>query len=209
MRVNKIVSITMMLVVLVATWIKPPWPAEQAMHSSLTVLGLGLLWWHVAKHGMQDGDFFAVVLFFCVHSVAARWLYSNVPYDRWWQALFGWSLDHSLGSQRNHFDRVVHFLYGVCFALPIMSYAKKIAQFPRQWPGAVAVVAVMVTSLCYEWFEWLVAITLSAHDAESYNGQQGDIWDAHKDMLMATLGSALAWLLRSVAWRRSAEIAAR
>jgi putative membrane protein len=209
MRVNKTFSIAMMLVVLVATWVKPLWPAEQAMHSSLTIVALGLLWWQVTKHGMQDGDFFAIMLFLCVHSIAARWLYSNVPYDRWWQATFGWSLDHSLGSKRNSFDRLVHFLYGFCFAMPTISHLKKFAEFPRQWRGGVAVVAVMVTSLCYEWFEWLVAITLSAQDAESYNGQQGDIWDAHKDMLMATIGSALAWLLRSIAWRQSAKIAPR
>ena len=198
-----------MLLVLVATWFKPLWPVEQAMHSSLTVLGLALLWWQVSKHGMQDGDFFAIMLFLCVHTIAARWLYSNVPYDRWWQALFGWSLDHSLGSKRNSFDRLVHFLYGFCFAMPIMSHLKMFTQWPSKWRGAVAVAAVMVSSLVYEWFEWLVAMTLSAQDAESYNGQQGDIWDAHKDMLMATVGSLLAWLLRSMAWWRSAKIAAR
>lgn len=37
-------------------------------------------------------------------------------------------------------------------------------------------------------------MTMSGKDAEAYNGQQGDMWDAHKDMLMATLGSAVwAW----------------
>ena len=26
-------------------------------------------------------------------------------------------------------------------------------------------------------------------NAENYNGQQGDIWDAHQDMFLATLGA--------------------
>ncbi len=43
------------------------------------------------------------------------------------------------------------------------------------------------TSLFYEWIEWLIAIGLSPEEAENYNGQQGDIWDTHKDMLLATL----------------------
>jgi putative membrane protein len=209
MRVNKTFSTAMMLVVLVATWVKPLWPAEQAMHSSLTIVALGLLWWQVTQHGMQDGDFFAIMLFLCMHSIAARWLYSNVPYDRWWQALFGWSLDHSLGSKRNSFDRLVHFLYGFCFAMPIMSYLKMFTQWPSKWRGAIAVAAVMLSSLVYEWFEWLVAISLSAQDAESYNGQQGDIWDAHKDMLMATIGSLLAWVLRSMPWRLAPKFASK
>lgn len=57
----------------------------------------------------------------------------------------------------------------------------------------IAITAVMVTSLWYEWFEWLIAILLSPQNAEAYNGQQGDMWDAHKDMLMATIGS-LIWI---------------
>ncbi|WP_168382225.1 DUF2238 domain-containing protein [Acinetobacter indicus] len=43
-----------------------------------------------------------------------------------------------------------------------------------------------------EWLEWLLAVTLSPEAAENYNGQQGDVWDAHKDMLLATLGAILA-----------------
>ena len=51
----------------------------------------------------------------------------------------------------------------------------------------------MISSLWYEWFELAVAMTMSGKDTEAYNGQQGDMWDAHKDILMATLGS-LAWM---------------
>ncbi|MGE8539319.1 MAG: DUF2238 domain-containing protein, partial [Acinetobacter sp.] len=34
-----------------------------------------------------------------------------------------------------------------------------------------------------------IAIGLSPEEAENYNGQQGDSWDAHKDILLATLGA--------------------
>ena len=57
----------------------------------------------------------------------------------------------------------------------------------------LAVAAIMCTSLIYEWFEWAIALTMSPQDAESYNGQQGDVWDAHMDMFLATLGSLAAW----------------
>ncbi len=32
---------------------------------------------------------------------------------------------------------------------------------------------------------------MSPEAAEKYNGQQGDMWDAHKDMLMATIGTII------------------
>lgn len=47
----------------------------------------------------------------------------------------------------------------------------------------------------YEWLEWGIALTMSPEAAESYNGQQGDVWDAHADMLLATVGALLVWPL--------------
>jgi putative membrane protein len=35
----------------------------------------------------------------------------------------------------------------------------------------------------------MLSIVLSPEDAESYNGQQGDYWDAQKDMALAFVGS--------------------
>lgn len=49
------------------------------------------------------------------------------------------------------------------------------------------------TGLVYEWFEWAIALLLCADAAEAYNGQLGDPWDAHADMLMATIGALCAW----------------
>ena len=71
---------------------------------------------------------------------------------------------------------------------------------PRQ-TATLVLMAVMSTSLVYEWLEWAIALALSPDDAEAYNGQQGDVWDAHMDMLLATLGT-LPMLLPL--WRREA-----
>ncbi len=131
-----------------------------------------------------------------LHCVAARWLYSNVPYDAWAQMLTGWSPNAAFGWQRNHFDRLIHFLFGVCFTPALLQLAR------HAWPAlrlgqafTLAVMTVMCASLVYEWFEWAIALALSPDAAEAYNGQQGDMWDAHADMLMATVGSLLTWPL--------------
>ena len=181
-----------MLLILAATWIRPPDPVEQAMHGSLTVVALFLLWRHAARLQVSDRDLFLMALFLSVHSIAARWLYSYVPYEAWGQSLFGFSINAKLGWTRNNFDRLVHFMFGSCFTPAIASYViRRYAVTPRR-AFVVAISAIMIASLWYEWFEMAVALTLSSKDAEAYNGQQGDIWDAHKDMLMATLGS-LCW----------------
>jgi len=190
------------LAVFLLTWIKPLWPLEQALHSSLTVAGLAALWWVDRRWPLGSGAFAAVCGFVALHCIGARWLYSNVPYEAWLQALAGWSPGAAFGWQRNHFDRLIHFLYGACFTPALAQLAR------HAWPAlrggqafALAVMAVMCSSLVYEWLEWGIALALSPEAAEAYNGQQGDIWDAHADMLLATIGSLLAWPLARRAWR--------
>ena len=182
------------LLVFAASWVAPRWPLEQALHSSLTVVGLVVLAAFDRRHPLRVAHFAGICAFIAVHCVAARWLYSNVPYDEWLRVTTGWSPDQAFGLRRNHADRVIHLLFGLCFAPPLAAYAR------RRWPGLMrvqaallAVGAIMCASLVYEWFEWGIALTLSPEDAESYNGQQGDMWDAHADMLLATLGALVAW----------------
>lgn len=89
------------------------------------------------------------------------------------------------------YDRLVHLACGV------LLYPVLLRLFHVWLPGAkpfmlflLVVQFIMATSLIYEWLEWLIAIGLSPEEAENYNGQQGDMWDAHKDMLLATVGAA-------------------
>ena len=189
---SKRITTVLMLLVIAASWIKPPDPAEQAMHGSLTVLALFLMWRYGARLQVSERDLFFMALFLSVHSIAARWMYSYVPYDAWGQSLLGFSINAKMGWTRNHFDRLVHFMFGVCFTPAIASYVIRRYLATPKSACYVAVCAIMIASLWYEWFELAIAMTLSGKDAEAYNGQQGDMWDAHKDMLLATLGS-LCW----------------
>ena len=106
--------------------------------------------------------------------------------------LFGFNLDQSMDWTRNMYDRLVHISYGL-FLYPFFYrlfqvWFPQISSTQRFW---LVVQFVMATSLIYEWIEWLIAIGLSPEEAENYNGQQGDIWDAHKNMLVATIGSMI------------------
>jgi putative membrane protein len=51
---------------------------------------------------------------------------------------------------------------------------------------------VMSTSMLYELIEWGAAMTVGKDLGQAYLGTQGDVWDAHKDMLLATLGAVIA-----------------
>jgi len=170
------------------TWIDPPWPAEQALHSSLTAVAIVALW--SLRKRLDTTQWAWALVFLALHTIAARWIYSFVPYDDWTDALAGVRLSEVFSWDRNHFDRLVHFTYGVCLT----------AVLRLRWLRSLEVV--LATSALYELLEWAIAMTLAPDVAEAYNGQQGDMWDAHADMALAALG-ALVTSLASSARRRS------
>ncbi|WP_230687208.1 DUF2238 domain-containing protein [Catellatospora vulcania] len=171
--------------IVAVSWWRPLWPAEQALHHSLTVLAVAGLLWAQWRLRLPLSSFVLVLAFLTLHTVAARWIYSYVPYEQWWHALTG----AAPSGGRNHFDRLVHFGYGLLLA-PVLARAwrERGAGRGRAWLQAVQVI--VSTGALYELFEWGIALGLAPDAAEAYNGQQGDPWDAHKDMALAVLGAA-------------------
>jgi putative membrane protein len=51
---------------------------------------------------------------------------------------------------------------------------------------------VMSTSLMFELIEWGAAVIFGGDLGMAYLGTQGDIWDSHKDSLLATVGALIA-----------------
>ncbi|WP_232344822.1 DUF2238 domain-containing protein [Actinoplanes awajinensis] len=185
------------LLVVTATWWHPPHPAEQAMHHSLTVVGLVALLLVQRRQPLPYPSFLLILIFLLVHSVAARWMYSFVPYDDWTEQLFGVRLNEVFGWRRNNFDRLVHLSYGLCFG-PVLFARFRGAGRGVRWSAVAAVEVVLSTSALYELLEWAIAMTLSPGTAEAYNGQQGDVWDAQKDMAIATAGALVAVAVASL-----------
>jgi putative membrane protein len=191
-RGRKTVAFVAVALVFALTWIRPLWPMEQAMHGSLAVIGMAWLLVHDRRWPLTDTAFAAICLFVAVHSLAARWLYSNVPYDAWAQAAFDWSPQLAFGWQRNHADRFIHLLFGLCIVPALAQVVRRRWRVTRMETLALVVGIVMVVGVVYEWLEWAIALLLAPEQAEAYNGQQGDIWDAHMDMLLAAIGALVA-----------------
>lgn len=123
--------------------------------------------------------------FLTIHAVGAHYTYSLVPIDE----VTNW-----LGSSRNHYDRVVHFFYGLCLVLPLRELLMLHAKLRGFWSYFLPLDLVMSTSLLYEMLEWAAAIVFGGGLGATFLGTQGDEWDAHKDMLMAAVGGLVAAL---------------
>jgi len=178
--------------ILGATWVRPQWPAEQALHHSLTVVAVAGLLLLARRWRMPLWCFVFALAFLALHTVAARWIYSFVPYDDWTQAVAGFRLNDLLGWERNNFDRVVHLSYGLLLAPVLYQYLRDARGWRRGWAAFAAIDAIVSTGALYELLEWGIAVTLAPATAEAYNGQQGDIFDPQKDMAIALLGAVLA-----------------
>jgi putative membrane protein len=151
---------------------------------------------------MSDGGVWSIAAFALLHTFAGRWTYSNVPYDAWARALTGHSLSESLGATRNEFDRLVHLSFGLLAVLPVAEIMRR--HVGMTWRASVwtAFLFVGSVSALYEIFEWLLTISVAPDLAADYNGQQGDPWDAQKDMAIAMMGALASTMIM---WRRESS----
>ncbi|MBL9069483.1 MAG: DUF2238 domain-containing protein [Sphingopyxis sp.] len=132
-----------------------------------------------------------IVVFVALHTLGGRYAYSNVPYDDWVRAMTGSTLSETFGWGRNHYDRLVHFAFGALSVVPVAEFARRWGGLGARGAALSALGWVLAISCLYEIFEWLLTIVAAGETADRYNGQQGDIWDAQKDMALATVGAIL------------------
>lgn len=133
-----------------------------------------------------------IFVFLVLHEIGAHWTYSHVPYNEWWRALFGGTLNDLLGLERNHFDRFVHFSYGLLFAYPIRELFLRVANVKGFWGYFLPFDLTISTSTLFEVIEWIAASVVNADVGTAYLGMQGDVWDAQKDITSAAFGALVA-----------------
>lgn len=183
------------------------YPADWIVENLLVVaLLIPLIIWRKQTLAMFSLTSWTLMcVFFCIHQLGAHWTYSEVPYREWWAALTGSPVPaDGIWPGRNHFDRLVHFSYGLVFLLPIRELLTATSPLTRGfWSHFIPLSLIMATSMVYELIEWGAAVILGGDLALAYNGSQGDVWDPQKDMALATLGGLIVTLVILIANRRN------
>ena len=193
MKTTKTILFFIVILIGVLTCIHPIFPRDQYLQHIGTILLLIPMVADLRKSRMPMSAFIGIALFTLLHIIGARYVYSNVPYKEWSVSLGLVGADF-FQDPRNHYDRFVHFSFGVLL-FPFLVYLCK--ERLRQKPLIAILIAWLVIqtgSMIYEMFEWLITVVMSPATADSYNGQQGDMWDAQKDMALALIGSTIAAL---------------
>jgi len=184
------------LVVFGITAIKPHNRSDWVMENIIVFLALPLLVVGYRWFRLSNLSYLLLAIFLTLHSIGAHYTYSEVPVGNW--------LRDSLHLSRNHYDRVVHFSFGLLLTYPLREALVRLAAVKGFWSYVLPAHVVMAWSGLYEVFEGIVAALTSPELGAAYNGIQGDIWDAQKDMAMAAAGAVISMIatLASTSMRR-------
>jgi len=191
---GRFVAVLAVLLAGLAAWAgwAPLVPSDWVLENALTVLAVALLAATYRAFPLSRLSYGLVFLFLCLHTVGSHYTYALVPYDAWSRALTGGSLDALLGWERNNYDRVVHFSYGLLLAYPMREVVLRVGDMRGFWGYFLPLDVTMSTSMIYELIEWAAALVFGGGLGAAFLGSQGDAWDAQKDMALASLGALVA-----------------
>lgn len=145
---------------------------------------------------LSNLSYLLITIFLTLHAVGAHYTYEHAAPGYWLKDL--------LGLKRNHFDRLVHFAFGLLLTYPLWESLQRVVKASRFWLYFLPFAIVLAASSFFEKLEFIVAQIVSPELGTAYLGTQGDVWDAQKDMMAAMLGALLCLLFMLVA-RKAAE----
>ena len=165
--------------------VRQPFPDVAPLHHIPTLALLAAAPFLLRRWPLSTPSVACLAVFLALHTIGGRYTYSNLPYEDWLEALTG----QSSGFSRNNYDRFVHVAFGLLAVPPGYEIFRRHARLGAGPALAGAVGCVVVFGAFYEMFEWVLTLVLAGPLADDYNGQQGDIWDAQKDQLLALAGA--------------------
>lgn len=182
-------------VVWIALAIAPRYRQDWLLENVLVFVALPLLLVAHRSAPFSNRAYAALFAFFSLHAVGAHYTYSEVPYDAWAEWIAGRSVSDLLGFERNHYDRLVHFMYGLLVTPAAVELIDRVAAPRGGWRWLLPLLFMMSHGAIYEIVEWAAAETFGGDLGIAYLGTQGDAFDAQKDGALAALGAACALLL--------------
>jgi putative membrane protein len=154
------------------------------LENALVFMFLGFLIYTYKKYQFSDLSYLLICVYLCLHVYGSKYTYAENPLGYW--------LKDAFNMERNHYDRIVHFSFGFLLAYPMREMFLRWLKFPVWVAWVLPIEITLSISGFYELIEWAVADVFFPSQGNAYLGTQGDIWDAQKDIFLATLGALLA-----------------
>jgi putative membrane protein len=169
---------------------KPLHPDDWLLENFLVFAFVPLLVLTYKRFQLSDMSYLLITLFMTLHAVGAHYTYAEVPVGFWLKDAFHLS--------RNHFDRIVHFSFGLFMAYPIREVFLRVAHTRGFWAYYLPLDVTLAFSGLYEIIEWGAAAATNPELGTAYLGTQGDQWDAQKDMGLAASGAFVCMAMTAI-----------
>jgi putative membrane protein len=173
-----------LLLLWIVTAIAPLYRRDWLLENLLVFVTVGALAATWRRFRFSNLSYGLLTLFLSLHLVGAHYTYAETPLGFW--------LQDALELSRNHYDRIVHFSFGLLLAYPFRELLLRAAGIRQAWSYLLVVICVLGFSGFYEALEGLVAMIVSPELGSAYLGTQGDEWDAQKDTGLAFVGAVIA-----------------
>ena len=136
---------------------------------------------------LSDASYTFITVFLILHVIGSHWTYAEVP--------FGFQLGEWLGTERNMYDRLLHFSFGFLMAYPIREVFLRVTDARGFWGYYFPLDVILSFSALYEIIEWLGVVSASSDAGILFLAHQGDVFDPAKDIANALVGGMLAMLI--------------
>lgn len=180
-----------LLLVFIAVWIwaaiNPLYPDGWLLENYLVFIFVPLILISAWYFRLSNVSYTLLTIFMCLHVIGSHYTYAEVP--------FGYILQDWFNSDRNLYDRLVHFSFGFLLAYPVREVFIRISKAKGFWSFWFPIELTFALSAVYEVIEWLTTLKVDPSAGLAFLGAQGDIWDAQKDMLLAGIGSVIAMVV--------------
>ncbi len=179
----------LILIIFIIFWIflaiSPHYREIWFFENILSVILVFMLILTYQKFRFSNISYWLIFLLLCSQTIGAHYTYAEVPIGFYIQNMFDLS--------RNHYDRFVHFLFGLLLTLPIKEVCEKYMRTANtKFLYIILVLIIFGVSGLYEVLEWIYAIFRESGSSENkFLGAQGDFWDAQKDIFLAALGAII------------------
>jgi putative membrane protein len=158
----------------------------------LPVLFVLLLIFTYKKFRFSNFSYTLIFAFLTLHAIGGHYSYAEVP-------LFDW-IKEQYELTRNHYDRVVHFLFGVLFFLPFHEIITRIFRVPKGWKSLTITLFIVLSMK--EFFEIIeysyTAVRNNNLTTTNYLGEQGDVFDSIKDVTLGFIGAIISMITISI-----------
>lgn len=172
-----------------AAW-NPIYPHDWLLENYLVFLWVPIIIASGYYFRLSNISYTLITIFMCLHVVGSHYTYAEVP--------FGETLKVWFDADRNMYDRLVHFSFGLLLFYPIREIFMRLAKTKGFWSYYFPWDLLAAMAGIYELIEWQTAVRVNPEAGLAFLGTQGDVWDAQKDMGLAILGAFISLLLVAI-----------